>query len=112
VLGRQITQPDLAFLVAEQSGRVVGHACVHAEHLPRLRLGRLYVLPAEQRHGIGTRLLTAAIDRYPQARCMALVVQAENAKAVAFYAKHGFVTRDRAVADGIAVLRMEKVLGL
>ena len=112
VLQRQLEDPALAFLVAAENGRIVGHASVHADRLPTLRLGRLYVLPAAQRRGIGGRLLATAIARYPTARAMQLTVEADNEKGVAFYRKHGFAILEQVREDGIPALRMEKALGL
>lgn len=77
---------------------------------PLLVLGRLYVLPAWQRRGIGHRLLAAALDAHPRAATVALKVEAANAKALAFYAQQGFTVRREAIEDGARVLHLDKAL--
>ncbi len=56
--------PELS-LVAERDGEIVGHIVCTRGHVgdrPALGLGPLGVLPAYQRHGIGTALMRAVLD--------------------------------------------------
>ncbi len=52
-------------LVAERAGEIVGHVVCTRGHVgdrPALGLGSLSVLPAYQRHGVGTALMHAVLD--------------------------------------------------
>ncbi len=65
--------------------------------LPAVRIGRLAVDRRFQRRGLGELMLVNAVHRTMQdaAAAFALLVEAKNDHAVAFYEKYGF----RAVAD-------------
>ena len=96
-----------AFLVAETDGDLVGFVQFGPAELDaawltepvELRpddgyLERLYVRAAHQNRGVGSELLSAAL-RHPRlggCHTVFLDVWAENAGAVRFYARHGFVT--------------------
>ena len=97
---------EYAFLVAETDGELVGvvqfgQAELDAAWLTEpveLRpddgyLERLYVRAAHQNRGVGTALLRAALEHLRLCDChtVFLDVWAENAGAVRFYARHGFV---------------------
>lgn len=110
ILAQQLAIVGTSFLVAKADHVLVGHAYADARALPRLRIGRLYVLPAWQRRGIGQALLAALCERYPSARCLALEVETENAKGVAFYRREGFVSAGGMTDDGTNLLWMEKTL--
>jgi GNAT superfamily N-acetyltransferase len=77
--------------VAERSAKRMG---MIALEVPWIR--QFAVFPEHQRQGIGTALLAKARERSPAELC--LYTFARNAKARAFYAKHGF----SAVAFGIS----------
>jgi predicted N-acetyltransferase YhbS len=64
----QISASNHLFLVAHRGETLVGHACATRHSKELLYLGRLYVLPTEQRCGIGHRLLAAILDRSLGAR--------------------------------------------
>lgn len=87
-----------AFLVAEQGGALVATASVHRGACGPVQLARIYVAPGAQGHGIGKALLGAAMAHFPGAFSVRLEVEPRNAKAIAFYARHGF----RTVAEGSA----------
>ena len=110
MLTEQIDSPDALFLVAEHSGRLIGHAFARMPQSRVLFLSRLYVLPAWQRQGLGARMLEAMVERNPEAVQMCLNVEAENGKGVAFYRRHGFTVRGERVDDGRRSLQMEKLL--
>ncbi len=83
---------DGVFLVAEAGGEVVGFA----DFLPvsggsgSVELGALYVLPAEQGRGIGTRLLDAGVGRFASAKTLTLWVARDNLVGRRFYGTRGF----------------------
>lgn len=110
VLAEQIGSPDALFLVAEHSGRLIGHAFARMLEPGVVSLSRLYVLPAWQRQGLGARMLGAVVERHPGAARMRLNVKAENGKGVAFYCRHGFTVVGERVEDGLRSLQMEKLL--
>jgi ribosomal protein S18 acetylase RimI-like enzyme len=89
-LGRQIGVPNTAFLLAERGGEVIATSYAVADG-DAVLLRRLYVLPAQQRRGVGAALLGRTIDRFPVARCFTLEVERSNAPAIRFYERNGFV---------------------
>ncbi len=107
-LALQLSLPDTSFLVAEGEGAIIGHAFANAQRAPVLTIARLYVAPARQRQGIGKQMLDAAIARHPACHVIRLVVEAENAKGIAFYERERFHTVGEAVVEGIKHLRMER----
>lgn len=110
-LSRQLAMDGTAFLVARDGGAIAGHLFADGRHMPVLLVRRVYVRPARQRQGIGTRLLQAAAAAFPQAEAMRLDVEADNAKGLAFYRREGFVVIAEKVEAGIPHLVMEKRLG-
>lgn len=110
-LRTQIEVPDTSFLVAVDQGRIVGHVHVDARKPPLLVVLRLYVLPAHQRGGVGTRLLAAAIAEHPGCETLRLDVEARNDKGIAFYRRVGFKEVGRNVIEGSEHLVMEKTVG-
>lgn len=61
--------------------------------VPAVRMGRLAVDQAFRGHGLGGALLADALDRAGRSEiaAYALVVDAENGEAAAFYHHHGFI---------------------
>jgi ribosomal protein S18 acetylase RimI-like enzyme len=109
-LKRQLSMPNTAFLVADQAGSIVGHAFASAQRPPALMLSRLYVLLSSQRQGIGTLLLSAAIDHCPACDVVHLEVEADNAKGLAFYRKLGFEVIEERRIEGLDHVVMQKRL--
>jgi ribosomal protein S18 acetylase RimI-like enzyme len=72
-----------AWWVARQGARVVGYMLIDGENLDHL-----YVRPEAQGCGVGSALLRKARSLSP--RRVALVTFQRNARARAFYEKHGF----------------------
>jgi len=94
---RRQMKPDhpAVFYVAEADGRVVGFAQLGPGAGEEAELFRIYVLPAYQRLGLGSRLLAATIAewrRRSRSRAFQLLVRVEqgNTRGIAFYEKHGF----------------------
>jgi ribosomal protein S18 acetylase RimI-like enzyme len=112
-LGRQLGVPGTAFLVAEREGEVIAtsYAAVDGE---AVALRRLYVLPAEQRRGVGRALLAETLARFPGARTVTLEVERSNGPAIRFYEGNGFAQARVAACCGdrsdIEAIIMEKAL--
>ena len=82
---------DRELWVADDGGRLLGMALAGPRRsqgggLPDLELMALYVLDEAYGTGLGALLLDAVVGKRPAV----LRVLAENPRAVAFYAKHGF----------------------
>ena len=82
---------DRELWVADDGGRLLGMALAGPRRsqgggLPDLELMALYVLAEAYGTGLGALLLDAGVGKRPAV----LRVLAENPRAVAFYAKHGF----------------------
>lgn len=110
VLTQQVSLPDASFLVAEHSGRLIGHAFARVPQPDVLFLSRFYVLPSWQRRGVGTHMLGAMVERHPGAARMRLNVESGNGKGVAFYRRHGFTVIGERMEGGLRSLQMEKRL--
>ena len=89
MLGRQIGVPGTAFLLAERGGEVIATSYAAADG-DAVLLRRLYVLPPEQRRGVGAALLAKTLHRFPEARRVTLEVERANAPAIRFYERNGF----------------------
>jgi ribosomal protein S18 acetylase RimI-like enzyme len=109
-LTRQLALADTSFLVADEAGKIIGHAFAHAQRRPVLLVSRLYVLPSAQRRGIGARLLAEVMSRHPACDVARLEVESDNRKGRAFYLKQGFAPVGERMEQGIAHTRMEKRL--
>ncbi|MBV9293882.1 MAG: ribosomal protein S18-alanine N-acetyltransferase [Frankiales bacterium] len=76
----------------DEEADVLGYAglCVYGRDEAFVQT--IAVAPAAQRHGLGTRLLTALIDESVARGCrqLDLEVRADNATAINLYARHGF----------------------
>jgi ribosomal protein S18 acetylase RimI-like enzyme len=85
---------DAAFLVAEDSGEVVGYLhydCDGAE--PELH--RIYVDPERKRAGIGGALMRELHARLRRGSSYVLLVAEANSDARAFYERHGLIVERR-----------------
>lgn len=81
---RQYIAPVCEVWVAETDDGVVGYLALQGSYIDRL-----YVSPRHQRSGIGTALLTHAMEQSPTG--LELHTHQKNVQARAFYEKHGFV---------------------
>ncbi len=100
-------------LVAAQGGEVVGVATFGVKD-DALVLWKLYVLPTHHGHGIGSRLLSAVVDRargLGQHRLVLSHIEG-NRQAARFYAARGFTeTHRESGGSGLPVsVWMERVL--
>ncbi len=101
-------------LVAEENGEIVGHAQASDEGGGLLHLRRLYLQSAYHGQGIGDQLLVAALTAFTHGKTASLEVYENNARAVAFYKRHGFKVseklRDEFAEDELYEFRMIKPL--
>jgi ribosomal protein S18 acetylase RimI-like enzyme len=67
-----------------------------------VRIFQLYVLPANQRKGIGTILMDYSVAYFPEATRFILDVAKGNERGIAFYEKYGFKF------SGASTLKVEK----
>ncbi len=117
VLARQLDQPGYCFQLAETAtGQVVATslAMLQSDGVT-VALSRLYILPAYQRVGLGSRLLRATLAPFPGAKVVSLEVAPENTAAIAFYERHGFTQVAETQncgnpGSGIAALIYQKML--
>ena len=88
-LACSLEHKEIAFLVAEEAGRIIGFA----QALPRPQSGyevtRTYILPQYQRKGVGTQL-TAELAKSLPGQTLWVFVERENQGALAFYRTQGF----------------------
>lgn len=79
--------------VAESGGRLVGFLAVVAPDV----LGHLYLRADHTGHGLGTRLLDVAKQRFPEG--LQLWAFESNTDALRFYERHGFVPVEHTDGD-------------
>ena len=95
-LGRVLTPEDTAgefdqtHMVAMVGGQVIAGLILRPLNPQTLRLRQMVVIPAWQRHGVGSALLQFACDWAAEHRCLCLELHA-RASAIAFYQRAGFV---------------------
>jgi GNAT superfamily N-acetyltransferase len=85
--------PTIHSLVAESAGRVAGVVFLD-EGDPIAGVAAIAVQPALQGHGIGRRLMRAALERARGAVGVRLVQEAYNTGALALYASLGFEAKE------------------
>ena len=114
LLRSQIEKLGDYFAVAKDDGTIIGLITVIVLSSEELYLPRLYVRPAYQRKGVGSRLLNAAIASYPDATVIRLEVEQQNATGHAFWRSQKFVdigtNIEQIGTDTIAVITMERRL--
>jgi diamine N-acetyltransferase len=93
-------KPCARTLLAFMAGRPVGYAHLRHARVPAcvsdrkaVELSRLYLLASAQGHGLGNALMTAILAQAAELgdRTIWLGAYDRNVKALAFYARHGFV---------------------
>lgn len=89
-------------LVAELSGKVVGHVAISRVDISDgnaqwYGLGPVSVMPAHQGMGVGSQLIRAALDRLRQSGAQGCVVLGEPA----YYSRFGFSTQSSLVLPGV-----------
>ena len=81
------------FLVAERAGHVVGFVD-YDELGPEPELHRIYLHPDAIGTGVGSALIETLHEVLAPDATYVLLVAAANARAIAFYQRHGLVIRD------------------
>lgn len=112
-LRARLTHPHSEFLVADDGKAIAGMAFAASVDEGRVVwLRQLYVLPAQQRRGIGAMLLDEVSESFPEASLIRLEVEVENLNAIGFYRAQGFIVSDAAetTQDEVSVVVMEKAL--
>jgi GNAT superfamily N-acetyltransferase len=96
-VGRSYLVAGGEFLVGEVDGRVVAMGALRRIDERTAELKRMRVAPAQQRKGVGTRLLEALEGAAHQLRFEALELDTlvRQVAARAFYTKHGYVEMER-----------------
>jgi ribosomal protein S18 acetylase RimI-like enzyme len=117
VLEHQLNQPRSCFLLAATAGgQVVATSLASLQSdATTVALSRIYILPDQQRAGLGTRLLRETLAPFAGATLVTLEVAPENLAAIAFYERQGFRHAARTQncgnpASGIAALIYQKNL--
>ena len=106
--------PTIHYVVAESGDELVGYAAASIV-ADIAELQRIAVAPAHRRGGVATTLLAAVVTRARAGRAdrLLLEVREDNAPAIAFYARHGFVELDRRARyfrDGATAIVMQLAL--
>jgi len=81
---RRYIEPRCDLFVAELDGAIVGYLAMNESYIDRL-----YVMPEQQRQGVGTRLIERAREHSPAG--LELHTHQKNERARNFYEKHAFV---------------------
>ena len=89
-LAAQTGQSGTTFLVAVDRTHILGTALARRVDDAAVMLDRLYVHPEAQGRGIGRALLDHVVTASDGASRLFLDVAPENARAIAFYERHGF----------------------
>lgn len=112
-----INRKDGEFLVADDGRRLggLGFAAMSPTMTKTAVLHQLYVHPTCQNEGIGRDIFAELETCFPDAEILRLEVDAENSRAIEFYARLGFVEVDRTKDcgqrdSGIEAIVMEKTL--
>ena len=114
-LATEIENNNVYFAVAkDEKGAILGLLTAGRRSHDIVSIGRLYVLPAHQRRGIGGQLLADCIATFPGTRQIRLEVEAENGKGLAFYRRAGFneLSRKQETIEGITLTAIEMQLQL
>lgn len=85
------------FLVAARDSTIIGFADFRPLGPGRAELAAIYVLPAAQGAGIGSRLLATGLHALPDVRTLQLDVERENQIGRRFYEAKGFQISGEAI---------------
>ena len=102
-LRRQMKNEVILFAGYREDGRLLGMIRAAAvESDGTVRIFQLYVLPADQRKGIGTKLMDYSMAYFSEATRFVLDVAEGNGRGISFYEKYGFKF------SGTSTLKVEK----
>ncbi len=102
VLGGFLARHDRGLELAKVAGELAGFAAWYLTGDPaEAKLDKLYILQAQQRRGLGGRLIERVVDRARAAGAATLIlnVNKNNSQAVRAYEKQGFAIREAVVND-------------
>ena len=89
-LRRQMKNRDILFAGYLEEGKLRGIARAAKAEGDTVKVFQLYVLPSDQRRGIGSQLMRYVQGWFPDARKFTISVAPANQKGVSFYRKLGF----------------------
>ena len=96
-------------LKAVDNGEIIGSVRVRFSE-NTLHIGRLIVAPLRQNQGVGTRLLSAAEELYPNAR-LELFTSDKSAKNLSLYVKNGYTEFKREpLNENVDIVFLEKYM--
>lgn len=96
------------FLKVEREGRIIGFVRCYLEE-GTCYIGRLIVHPDHQNRGIGTKLLQAAENQYPDAQRYELFTSHKSEKNLHIYRKSGYkFFACKVMLDKLTLLFLEK----
>lgn len=96
------------FLKVEIQGRIIGSVRSYVEE-GTCYIGKLIVHPDHQNRGIGTRLLRAAEDQFPEADRYELFTGHKSVKNLHIYQKNGYrIFKRRAVSEKLTLVFLQK----
>ena len=87
--------------------RIVGGAIIFRQKPGEYELGRMFIQPASQNQGIGSRLFEFLWTTFPDAKRWTLETPVWNQRTRHFYRKAGFVE----IGENADQIRFEKVVG-
>lgn len=97
---KELTNPDVVFLIAEIEGEIAGYVKINSnskddsvEGVETMEIERIYAAKEHIGKGVGKALMQAGIQEARQRGCdsLWLGVWEKNPRAIAFYQKWGFV---------------------
>jgi ribosomal protein S18 acetylase RimI-like enzyme len=101
-LRRQMKNRVVLFAGYRDDGMLLGMVRAAKVEEGIVRIFQLYVLPTNQRRGIGTKLMDYATAYFPEAAKFVLDVSVGNERGISFYEKYGFKFA------GVSTLKVEK----
>lgn len=101
---------DQVFLKVELEGRITGSVRCYLQD-GTCHIGKLIVHPAHQNCGIGTKLLRAAEDQYPDARRCELFTSHKSERNLHIYDKCGYRPfKSKVVSGRLTTVFLEKTI--
>jgi len=96
----QEQKPDEAAFVAKENGKVIGYAWAMTRPGTN-ELGALYVLPSYHGQHVGSDLWNQARSTFDPTLPTIVIVNRDNATAIAFYERLGFKSTEEEISSGL-----------
>ncbi len=97
------------FLKVAHKGRIIGSVRCCLEN-GTCHIGKLIVHPDHQNHGVGTKLLQAAENQYPDARRYELFTGQKSEKNLHIYEKCGYRPfKNKVISEKLTLVFLEKI---